>query len=225
MKKIIIAGLLLIALVLTGCNGGNETPADTTTAASTTTPAPETTTVAPETTAAPETTTAAPETTTAPETTAAPADTTTAETTAAQIANPDLMDVAYVGGSISGALGTDINHAGRFKTADYLTLAEIEAVSITGEYFITWFAYDANYTYLGNGSNTYPTLPTAGVWLEKGQDVTAAEILAWNADTVYLRFAVKRTSGNIFLETDVELSEIKVYVANYPGDDYVPSVS
>ena len=56
MKKIIIAGLLLIALVLTGCNGGNETPADTTTAASTTTPAPETTTVAPETTETEETT-------------------------------------------------------------------------------------------------------------------------------------------------------------------------
>ena len=224
MKKVIIATLLLLALLLTGCGGGNDTPVDTTTAASTTTPTPETTTAAPETTTAVPETTEAPETTTvAPETTVAP-DTTPAETTAA-VSSADLMDVAYVGGSISGALGSDINHKGRFKTSDYLTLAEIEAVSITGEYYLTWFAYDKDYNYLGNGSNTYPTLPTAGVWLEKGQDVTRDEILAWNADAVYLRFAVKRTSGDIYLETDVELSEIKVYVANYPGDDYVPSIS
>ena len=222
MKKIIIATLLLLALVLTGCSGGNDTPADTTTAAPTTTPTPETTTAAPETTtAAPETTTATPETTTAtPETTTAAPETTPAETTASA-SNSDLMDVEYVLGSISGAKGTDMNHSGRFKTSDYITLADIEAVSITGAYYITWFAYDKDYNYLGNGSNTYPTLPEAGVWLEEGQDITKADILAWNSNSVYLRFAVKRASGNITLDADVEQSEIKVYVANYPGDDYV----
>ena len=213
MKKVIIAVLLLLALVLTGCGGDNtfDTTADTTTASpATTTAAPETTTAVPETTtAAPETTTVAPETTAQPE----------------QPEQPDikdgLMNIEYVLGSISGAKGTDIGHNGRFKTADYITLEDIEAIAITGDYYITWFAYDKNYTYLGNGSNTYPTLPEAGVWLEAGQDITAAEILAWNADAVYLRFAVKRASGNITLDTDVKASRVKVYVSGYSGDaDY-----
>ena len=128
------------------------------------------------------------------------------------------MIVEYVLGSISGAQGTDINHSGRFKTSDYLTLADIEAVSIGSGYYLTWFAYDKDYTYLGNGSNTYPTLPEAGVWLAAGQDVTREDILSWNKNAVYLRFAVKKAKGNITVASDVALSKVKIYVSDYPGD-------
>ena len=213
MKKIVICGVVVLALLLGGCNGANtsDTSADTTTAApTTTTPAPETTTATPETTTvAPETTTVAPDTTVQPE----------------QPTQPDIedgfMNVEYVLGSISGAKGTDMSHNGRFKTADYITLADIEAVSITGDYYLTWFAYDKDYNYLGNGSNKYPTMPEAGVWLAAGQDITAAQILAWNANAVYLRFAIKRASGNISLDADVKASQVKIYVSGYLGDaDY-----
>ncbi len=220
MKKIVVCCALVLALLFGGCSGENtsDTSADTTTAApTTTTPTPETTM------AAPETTTVAPETTTVSTETTIAAPDTTAQSE--QPTQPDiedgLMNVEYVLGSISGAKGIDMNHSGRFKTADYIALSDIEAVAITGDYYITWFAYDKDYKYLGNGSNTYPTMPEAGVWLAAGQDITVAEILQWNANAVYLRFAVKRGSGNISLATDVGASQVKVYVTGYPGDsDY-----
>lgn len=150
-----------------------------------------------------------------------PADVTTEESTEPET-KESFMNVKYVVGSISGSQGTDISHTGRFKTLDYIALSDIEAISITGKYCLAWFAYDKSYTYLGNGSNIYPTLPNEGVWLAEGQDVTKADILKWNENAVYLRFAVKRASGDISLESDVSASRIKIYVSGYPGDeDYV----
>ena len=132
-----------------------------------------------------------------------------------------LLDMVYELGTIGGATGADAANTSRFRTAQYIKLQELEAVSVTEGYYLTWFAYDKDYRYLGNGSNVYPALPEAGVWLEEGQDVTAAEILKWNADAVYLRFAVKKASGQMSLQTDVAASGIQVYAAGYPGDaDY-----
>lgn len=87
---------------------GNQAPAETT-AADTTTAAPvETTTSAPETTAAPvETTTAAPETTAAPveTTTAAPETTPVAETTTTAPAVTEPVSSGGCGGSVTAILG------------------------------------------------------------------------------------------------------------------------
>ena len=208
MKKIIICCLILAALVLMGCNSEADTPADTTPAAVQTTPAPVETTPA-ETTPA-ETTTEAPvETTPAETTTEAPAETTPAET--APAITGEEVKVEYMIGTISGAGGIDTTNTKRFRCIDFISIGDFTAITIGDGYYLTWFAYDKDYTYLGNGSNTYPTLPEKGVWLALGADVTADEILAWNADTAFVRFAVKRADdGKLDIEMDVDISEIKV---------------
>lgn len=204
MKKIVICCLILAALVLMmGCNNEGNTPA-----AVDTTPAPVETTPA-ETTPAETTPEAPAETTPAETTTEAPAETTPAETTPA--ITGDEVKVEYMIGTITGATGIDNTNTKRFRCIDYIPVEDFTAITIGDGYYLTWFAYDASYNYLGNGSNTYPTLPEKGVWLEPGADVTAAEILTWNADTAYVRFAVKRMDeGKLDLELDVEVSEIKV---------------
>jgi len=136
-----------------------------------------------------------------------------------------MYHTTYVRGSISGARGQVIDSARRFRTSGYLDISKIEAIAINAGYCLTWFAYDKDMNYLGNGSNTYPTLPTAGVWLADGKDVTANEILAWNKDTALLRFAVKATDERVLsLETDVAASGICVYEQGYRGDaEYLSS--
>ena len=210
MKKTIICCLILLAMVLAGCNGDGNTPADTTPSPVVTTPAPVEETTPAETTPAEttpaETTTEAPvETTTpAPETTPAPVETTAPSAS-------DEVKVEYMIGTISGAAGLDTGNTKRFRCIDFIPVGDFTAITIGDGYYLTWFAYDKDYTYLGNGSNTYPTLPEKGVWLALGADITAAEILAWNADTAYVRFAVKRADeGKLDLDNDVPISEIKV---------------
>ena len=73
MKKLTALILVMVmALSLAACSGGND-PADTTADTSTTTPSTDTTTSAPDTTPAPDTT-SAPDMTPAPDTTPAPSE-------------------------------------------------------------------------------------------------------------------------------------------------------
>ena len=133
--------------------------------------------------------------------------------------SPIFYAAEYVIGSITGAGGSFFSANNRFATADFISIADVEAISIKSGYNLTWFAYDEDKVYLGNGSNTYPTLPAAGVWLSDGEDVTVEKILGWNADTQYLKFAVKKNDNSaIVLQRDIELSEIKIYQSGYDGD-------
>ncbi len=137
-----------------------------------------------------------------------------------------LYELEYAIGSISGAAGADMSNSSRFAAYEYIPLADIEAITVGNGYCLTWFAYDEDKVYLGNGSNTYPTLPAGGVWLADGRDVTAEEILVWNSDSVYVRFAVKRSDGAaITLGEDVTLSDIKVYISGYESENTEKRVS
>ena len=127
-------------------------------------------------------------------------------------------------GSIRGSTGVDFDNGARFVTDGYIAIGDIQAVTLKSGYCLSWFAYDGEYNYLGNGSNQYPTLPMAGVWLASGKGVTAAEIIAWNSDVKYVRFAVKKSGeGTISLEEDVAVSDIKIYVSGYKSE-YIDAV-
>ena len=122
-------------------------------------------------------------------------------------------------GSIRGSTGVDFDNGARFVTDGYIAIGDIQAVTLKSGYCLSWFAYDGEYNYLGNGSNQYPTLPMAGVWLASGKGVTAAEIIAWNSEVKYVRFAVKKSGeGAVSLEEDVTMSDIKIYVSGYESE-------
>lgn len=225
MKKIIICCVLLLAMVLAGCNNDNTSLIDTTTPAETTptpvdttTPAPvDTTTPAPAdtTTAAPvDTTTPAPVVTTTPApvvTTPAPVVTTPAPSE--PVTPSGIQSFEYVIGSISSSDGADIAHAGRFKCSSLLALADFKSLSVSNGYSLTWFAYDKDYNYLGNGSNTFPTLPDKEVWQSAGATITTADIAAWNSNAVYMRFAIKRMDeANIVMDVDIVGSDVTITI-------------
>ena len=213
MKKMMIVLLLLCQLfALTSCNGGNDTASDretTPTIADGMTDSPsDGTPQAPSdgTTSADETTSN--DVTTAPELPVEPVET--------------LLTVAYEIGTIASATGQNSSNVKRFRTVDFIPLADMEAISVGSGYCLIWFAYDRDYHYLGNGTNTYPTLPSYGIWPAEGKDVTKADILEWNESSAYFRFAVKTVTDAAIGDADIALSRVKVYGSGYPGElDFV----
>ena len=138
---------------------------------------------------------------------------------------PEFYEPEYVIGSISGAKGENMVNAERFRTEEYMLISDIEAIALLNGYSLTWFAYDEDLVYLGNGSNAYPTMPSGGVWLPEGKDLRVSEVLEWNENSVYLRFAVRRQDGKDVTMEDVALSDVKIYVSGYPGENIYDSVS
>lgn len=209
MKKLTLSFLLVIALLLCACNS-TEDPTSTTGASSESTTPINTGTQA---------------TVSKPD--ASKPDASKPDAPKPEAPKPEdpviktvLYETEYKLGSISGAAGEDMSNAARFAAYEYIPLSDIEAIAVGNGYCLTWFAYNEDKVYLGNGSNTYPTLPSGGVWLADGKDVRADEIYKWNSGAVYVRFAIKRIDGSaIYLEEDVELSGVKIYVSGYENED------
>lgn len=202
-RSIFVCLLLLAALLLCACDGNTETPTEPSAKPAETQQAPT------------EKPTAKP----TEKPTAKPTEKPTEKPTDDPEPEPVFYDAEYVVGSIRGQSGEFFSSGTRFATEDFIEISDFEAIAIENGYKITWFAYDENKVYLGNGSNTYPTLPSAGVWLAEGQDVTADGICEWNSNTKYIKFAVKKSDDSaIDLQRDVELSEIKIYVSGYSTD-------
>lgn len=125
-------------------------------------------------------------------------------------------ETEYIMGSLRGVSGEFFTMNNRFTVDEFIKLEDIQAIEIKKGYNLSWFAYDGDKTYLGNGSNIYPTLPTAGIWLGDGMDVTSTEILAWNSDVKYVKLAVRKNDNSeIELSEDVKLSGIKIYESGY----------
>ncbi|MBE6644904.1 MAG: hypothetical protein E7612_05950 [Ruminococcaceae bacterium] len=199
MKKAIIACILLITILLTSCNGNDNDPSN-------------------------DGAVIIPPTADLPENDTIPSDKTT-EQQKPEEESERLMTVDYVIGSIRATTGVNMSSSSRFRTSDFIKISDIEAVSITGKYMISWFAYSKDYNYLGNGSNTYPALPDAGVWLAVGEDIAMTDILAWNPNTEYVQFVVRRLANdNVFLNTDVANSQIKIYISGYKNDSDKPGL-
>ena len=127
-----------------------------------------------------------------------------------------LYEVKLEDGTIAAKSGDPGANKARFRTADFIPIESFEAITIENGYKITWFAYDSNNKYIGNGSNTYPTMPTSGEWLPDGEGIVAQEILAWNNNVKYVKFAFCKTSGaDISLASDTKAADVKVYSSGY----------
>ena len=127
-----------------------------------------------------------------------------------------LYDVKLEDGTIAAKSGEAGANKARFRTADFIPIESFEAITIEKGYKITWFAYDTNKKYIGNGSNTYPTMPTGGEWLPDGEGIAADEILAWNKNAKYVKFAFCKTNGaDISLASDTKAADVKIYSSGY----------
>jgi len=127
-----------------------------------------------------------------------------------------LYAVTLEDGTIAAKNGEVGANKARFRTADFIPIESFDAITLAKGYKVTWFAYDSNKKYIGNGSNTYPTMPTSGVWLPDGAGITDEEILDWNKNVKYVRFAFCKTSGaDISLESDTKAADVKIYLSGY----------
>ena len=127
-----------------------------------------------------------------------------------------LYELTYSQGTIAASTGKAGSNKTRLLINETIEIENFKAITLAKGYQLTWLAYGEEKVYLGNGSNTYPKMPSGGVWLGEGIGVTAEEILEWNSDTKYVRFVVKRVDGaEIQVEKDAELSEVKVYASGY----------
>ena len=127
-----------------------------------------------------------------------------------------LYDLTYSQGTIAAASGEAGKNVKRLLINETIEIENFKAITLAKGYQLTWLAYGENNVYLGNGSNTYPTMPSGGVWLGEGVGIAAEQILEWNSNTKYVRFVVKRTDGaEIDVEKDAKLCELKVFVSGY----------
>ncbi len=131
-------------------------------------------------------------------------------------AAPKTLNVDFELGTIGAKDGTAGSNKARFRTSDFIPIESFQAITLERGYKIIWFAYNANKLYMGNGSNQYPTMPTGGTWLADGKGISREEILEWNKNVKYVKFAFCKTNGKeITLESDIEASNIKMYSSGY----------
>ena len=127
-----------------------------------------------------------------------------------------IYNVTFEVGTIAAKNGESGANAARFRIVEFIPIEEFQVITVEKGYKLTWFAYDAQKNYMGNGSNVYPTLPTGGTWLADGKGIYAEDILEWNSGVKYLRFAFCKTSGgDVKLESDVAASKVTVYSEGY----------
>ena len=127
-----------------------------------------------------------------------------------------LYDLTYSQGTIAAASGEAGKNTKRLLINETIEIENFKAITLAKGYQLTWLAYGEGEVYLGNGSNTYPTMPSGGVWLGEGVGITAEQILEWNSDTKYVRFVVKRVDGAVIdVEKDVKLSDVKIFANGY----------
>lgn len=110
-----------------------------------------------------------------------------------------------VGYTLRASDGAEVDNTNRIACTQYLTIEEIQSVSVNGNYLLTWLAYGADKTYIGNGN------AGSGNWLAAGETITPATILNSSDDSgadyskaVYFRFAVKAAEDRAMTEKDLD---------------------
>lgn len=120
------------------------------------------------------------------------------------------VDVGYKIGTIAAASGLEVSNSSRILTQYYIPLENVDKVTIGSGFELTWFAYDAQRVYLGNGNNK-----TAN-WLGSGVTFSSLEILSEHSDAVYIRFALRKTSQQVLALDDVYHSAVKIHWSSRP---------
>ena len=90
-------------------------------------------------------------------------------------------------GTILAASGLEKDYPNVIRTEDYLRLSDYVGMTLNADYFITYFVYDADYNYLGNGKADL----TAN-FLLSGQGISTHEMLLHYPNGEYFRIALWR---------------------------------
>ena len=90
-------------------------------------------------------------------------------------------------GTIAAANGLEKDYANVIRTVDYLRLSDYVGMTLNAEHYITYFVYDANYNYLGNGKADL----TAN-FLLSGQGISTHEMLIRYPEGEYFKLALWR---------------------------------
>ena len=135
------------------------------------------------------------------------------EKKAQQITEDDMEENDYVIGTLAAASGElDPANTTRISMEAYIPLRQLKEVRIDSGYELTWLAYGADKTYIGNGNPE-----KKGSWLGDGNPFTAEEILTAHPEAVYARFALRKADGSELKLSDVEASGVTVILA---GQNY-----
>ena len=127
---------------------------------------------------------------------------------------PKMYEAVLEIGTIGATTGEPGANKTRLRTGEFIPIGSFDTITVEKGYKVTWFTYDAEKNYMGNGSNKYPAMPTGGVWLPDGQGISAEEILEWNKNVKYLKFAICKTNGtDIAFDSDV--AAVKIYSSGY----------
>ncbi|MBR3998582.1 MAG: extracellular solute-binding protein, partial [Clostridia bacterium] len=114
------------------------------------------------------------------------------EKKAQQITEEDMEDNDYVIGTLAAASGElDSANTTRITMEAYIPIRQLKEVNVGSAYELTWLAYGADKTYIGNGNPE-----KKGNWIGAGKTFTAEEILAAYPEAAYVRFAMRKPDNS-----------------------------
>ena len=132
-----------------------------------------------------------PETTEPTEVTEVIGETETAEAAAAVDTYAYTDGVAWEQGTILAASGLEKDYSIVIRTVDYLRISDYIGMTLNADHYITYFVYDAEYNYLGNGKADL----TAN-FLLSGQGISTHEMRIRYPEGEYFRIALYRGRDN-----------------------------
>ena len=116
----------------------------------------------------------------------------------------DTTEVQWEQGTIRAASGDNTDNARVIRTKDYLNIADYHGLTLNEEYFITYFVYDANHKYLGNGNSA-----KKANFLLSGEGVSTAEMLIRYPTAVYFRIAMWQGESKNMTVSGLKSSGVK----------------
>lgn len=121
---------------------------------------------------------------------------------------PDITAAEYEIGTINAKDGlANTSNRTRLHNPAYIPIADAAGVIVKEGYQLTWLAYGADKTYLGNGNNY------KGLWQPEGGPIRTSDILNVYPNAAYFRYAIKNTGGTDVTLSDVEKSGVAVVPA------------
>ena len=120
------------------------------------------------------------------------------------IAAADTVEVQWEQGTIRAASGDNTDNARVVRTKDYLNIADYRGLTLGAEYFITYFVYDADHKYLGNGDSA-----KKANFLLSGEGVSTSEMLIRYPSAVYFRIAMWQGEAGNMTVAKVKSSGVK----------------
>ena len=113
-------------------------------------------------------------------------------------------------GTIGAANGFEKEYANVIRTSEYLRLSDYVGMTLNAKHYITYFVYDADYNYLGNGKADL----TAN-FLLSGQGISTHEMLIRYPEGKYFRIALWRGKNEEMTPDMLEGADVNFLTAGH----------